>query len=148
VGCRLEGLMAHLKLFTDGACRGNPGEAAIGLVLKDENGKTLATRHRYLGHTTNNVAEYRGLIDGLQLVKEFAPSALDIYMDSKLVVEQVNNRWRVKDENLRELWAEAQKLIEGLTQVQVQYVPREKNGEADALANQALDEQRAKERRG
>lgn len=133
--------MAHFKLFTDGACRGNPGEAAVGLVLKDEQGKTVEVRHRYLGHTTNNVAEYVGLARGLKLAAEYTPSSLDVYMDSKLVVEQVNGRWKVKDDNLRELWTEVQKLLKTLMKVNLQYVPREKNYEADALANQALDEQ-------
>jgi probable phosphoglycerate mutase len=139
--------MAHLKLFTDGACRGNPGEAAVGLVLKDETGKVLENRHRYLGHTTNNVAEYVGLIRGLKLAAEFTPSELDVYMDSKLVVEQVNERWKVKDTNLRELWSEARKLMNSLPQVRVQYIPRERNIEADLLANQALDEEQGRKRR-
>ena len=137
--------MAHLKLFTDGACRGNPGPSAVGLVLKDETGKVLATRHRYLGHTTNNVAEYVGLVRGLKLASEFAPSALDVYMDSKLVVEQTNGRWKVKDANLRELWTEACKLIATLPQVHVQYIPRERNTQADLLANLALDEEQGRQ---
>jgi ribonuclease HI len=132
--------MIRLQLFTDGACRGNPGEAAVGLVLKDAQGKTVAKQHRYLGHTTNNVAEYVGLIRGLKWAASFTPDSLDVYMDSKLVVEQVNHRWRVKDENLKVLWTEAVHWIASFGQISINYVPREKNMEADALANAALDD--------
>jgi ribonuclease HI len=135
--------MVRMQLFTDGASRGNPGEAAVGLVLKDEQGRTLAARHRYLGHATNNVAEYVGLCRGLRMAAEFGPSELDVYLDSKLVVEQVNGRWRVKDANLHELYLEAQRLMADFAHVNVSYIPRERNMEADALANTALDEHAA-----
>ena len=131
--------MKKLQLFTDGAARGNPGEAALGVLVKDDTGKVLASRHAYLGHATNNVAEYRGLIVGLRLAQELAPDALEVYMDSKLVVEQVNARWKVNDENLRVLCRQARALMGSFAKVSLRYIPREKNMEADALANLALD---------
>ena len=139
--------MAHLRLYTDGASRGNPGEAAVGLVLKDEQGKVLAARHRYLGHATNNVAEYVALARGLRLAAEFAPGELDVYLDSKLVVEQANGRWRVKDENLRVLHSDVLHEMAAFAKIRISHIPRERNAEADALANQALDEEDARRRR-
>lgn len=130
--------MRVLRLFTDGAARGNPGKSGAGVVIEDENGMRLAGRHRYLGEKTNNEAEYLALIDGLRAIQEWKPDRVEIFMDSKLVVEQINNRYRVKEERLKALHDQARALMAGM-QVRVTHVEREKNKGADALANKAID---------
>ena len=130
--------MRLLRLFTDGAARGNPGPAGAGVVIEDENGMRLAGQHRWLGEKTNNEAEYLALIDGLKAVQEWKPDRVEIFMDSKLVVEQVNDRYRIKEARLKALHDQAKTLMAGL-QVRVSHVEREKNKGADALANKAID---------
>lgn len=130
--------MRVLRLFTDGAARGNPGKSGAGVVIEDENGMRLAGQHRYLGEKTNNEAEYLALIDGLRAIQEWKPDRVEIFMDSKLVVEQINNRYRVKEERLKALHDQARALMAGM-QVRVTHVEREKNKGADALANKAID---------
>src|ERR1700730_5706089 len=95
--------MTTLRIFTDGAARGNPGPAGAGVVLEDEQGMRLRGCYRWLGVKTNNEAEYLALIDGLKLAADWKPDRLEIYMDSKLVVEQVNGGYRVKEERLKPL---------------------------------------------
>ena len=127
----------------DGASRGNPGPAAYGAVLRDaDTGAVLAEDGRAIGVATNNVAEYAGLIAGLELAAEVAPDAeVEVRMDSKLVVEQVSGRWRVKHPDLRPLAERAIELAPpGTTYT---WVPRDRNGHADRLANEALDGKRA-----
>lgn len=123
----------------DGGSRGNPGPAAYGAVLKDaETGEVIAEDGTTIGEATNNVAEYAGLIAGLGLAAEFAPEAeIEVRMDSKLVVEQMSGRWKVKHPNMRPLAVEATRLAPfGTTYT---WVPRELNKHADRLANEALD---------
>jgi ribonuclease HI len=133
-----------LRLFTDGAARGNPGPAGLGVVLEDEEGMRLWGGHRYLGTATNNQAEYMALIEGLQEAARWKPGRLEVYMDSQLVVEQLAGRYRVKNSDLRPLHARAQHLLQGFGQAAVMHVPREKNRGADALANRAIDEHNSK----
>jgi ribonuclease HI len=133
-----------LRLFTDGAARGNPGPAGLGLVLEDEEGMRLWGGHRYLGTATNNQAEYLALIAGLQEAARWRPDRLEVYMDSQLVVEQLAGRYRVKSGDLRPLHAEALRLLGGFRESCVRHVPREKNRGADALANRAIDEHKGK----
>jgi ribonuclease HI len=133
-----------LRLFTDGAARGNPGPAGLGLVLEDEQGMRLWGGHRYAGTATNNQAEYLALIDGLQEAARWKPDRLEVYMDSQLVVEQLAGRYRVKNPELRPLHARALALLGSFPDSAVSHVPREKNRGADALANRAIDEYRAK----
>jgi ribonuclease HI len=133
-----------LRLFTDGAARGNPGPAGLGLVLEDDQGMRLWGGHRYLGTATNNQAEYLALIEGLQEAARWKPDRLEIYLDSQLVVEQLAGRYRVKNPELRPLHARALALLGGFADSAVSHVPREKNRGADALANRAIDEYRAK----
>lgn len=123
----------------DGGSRGNPGPAAYGAIVKDaETGEILATKAERIGVTTNNVAEYRGLIAGLELVREVAPEAsLEVRMDSKLVIEQMAGRWKIKHANMRELAIQAKNLVPFGTEFT--WVPRLDNSEADALLNQVLD---------
>jgi ribonuclease HI len=134
--------------FTDGAARGNPGEGGIGVILKDESGNVLATRKKYLGNVTNNVAEYTALIECLQKVSalygetnKFSCSKLVIHSDSELMVRQMNGEYKVKDRTLKELFNEVHKILGSASfEFSIKHVPRGKNKEADALANESIDE--------
>jgi len=128
-----------LRLFTDGASRGNPGNAALGVVIEDEHGMRLRGFHRWLGKMTNNEAEYHALIDGLKAVKDWKPDRVEVYLDSKLVVEQMNGRYRIKAPELVPLHQKASELLREFPDVTVQHVERAKNRGADALANMSLD---------
>jgi ribonuclease HI len=129
-----------LRLYTDGAARGNPGPAGLGVVIEDDKGMRLRGLCRYIGTATNNVAEYLALIEGLTAVSEWAPGRVEVYLDSKLVVEQVRGNYRVKNAALAPLHARALKLIAALPEVEIRHVERAKNKGADALANRAIDE--------
>ena len=132
--------MKVLRLFTDGGSRGNPGPAGLGIVIEDDQGMRLWGGHRFVGRATNNQAEYLALIDGLRKVSEWKPDALEIYMDSELVVKQVSGRYRVRHADLQPLHRQALGLLQGFARVNVSHVPREHNRGADALANRAMDE--------
>ena len=123
----------------DGGSRGNPGNAAYGAVLKDaDTGEVIAERGERIGIATNNVAEYRGLIAGLELYAEHTPGAeLEVRLDSKLVVEQMSGRWKIKHADMKPLALQANRLAPPGTRYV--WVPRAHNAHADALANQALD---------
>ena len=124
----------------DGGSRGNPGPAGYGSVVFDAvTGETLAERAAGLGRATNNVAEYRGLIAGLQAALELGADEVEVEMDSKLVVEQMSGRWQVKHPDMKPLAREAADLIGRLPQVRFSWIPREKNKHADRLANEAMD---------
>lgn len=129
-----------IRLFTDGASRGNPGPAGAGIVIEDEQGMKLQARHRWLGHMTNNEAEYHALIDGLKAAAPWNPERLEVYMDSNLVVQQLNGEFRVKNPNLQLLFKQAIDLLQCFPNRTVRHVEREKNRRADYLANQAIDE--------
>ncbi len=129
----------NLKMFTDGAARGNPGEAGIGAILYDDKGTVLEEYCRYLGCATNNAAEYQALIAGLTIAKKHNPEFLEIYMDSELLVHQLSGKYRVKNEHLAAFHAVAKGLLSGFRKVRIAHVPREKNKEADRLANKAID---------
>lgn len=132
--------MKVLRLYTDGASRGNPGPAGLGMVIEDGEGMRLWGGHRYVGTVTNNRAEYLALIEGLRKVAEWKPDRLEVFMDSQLVVEQVTGRYKVRNADLQPLHRQAQVLLQGFPAVSVRYVPRERNRSADALANRAIDE--------
>lgn len=129
-----------LILRTDGAARGNPGPAALGIVIQTEGGEVVASEKAYLGRLTNNQAEYRALIAGLKAVAIYEPAVVLVKMDSELVVKQMRGEYRVKAPDLLPLYQEARRLVAGLPRVQFTHVPRAENHLADALANQALDE--------
>ena len=133
-----------LRLRTDGASRGNPGHAAVGVVIEDDEGVKLRTFHRYIGVATNNEAEYQALIDGLKAVTEWKPARVEIFLDSKLVVEQVKGQYRVKDAKLQPLHQRVKDLLESFGQWEIRHVERENNKGADKLANMALDERAKK----
>ena len=132
--------MKVLRLYTDGAARGNPGPAGLGVVIEDDKGLRLRGLCRYIGTATNNVAEYLALIEGLTAVSEWKPDRVEVYLDSKLVVEQVRGNYRVKNAALATLHARALKLTAALPEVEIRHVERAKNKGADALANRAIDE--------
>ncbi len=124
----------------DGGSRGNPGPAGYGAVVRDaDTGEVLAERAAALGTTTNNVAEYQGLLAGLRAAAELNPSAVEARLDSKLVVEQMAGRWKVKHPALQPLAGEAAALVRALRNVRFTWVPRAQNGHADRLANEAMD---------
>lgn len=130
-----------LLLHTDGGARGNPGPAAIGWVLYDEHERIIAEGGDYVGETTNNVAEYEGLIRGLAAAKEHGASELDVYMDSELVVKQVRGEYSVKAEHLKELRNRAHEALGCFPKKSINHVRREhhRQSRADALVNEVLD---------
>lgn len=124
----------------DGGSRGNPGPAGYGAVVHDaDTGELLAERKEAIGRDTNNVAEYQGLIAGLQAAAEAGADTVHVRMDSKLVVEQMSGRWQVKNEALRRLVREAAALRNRFAEVTFEWIPRERNKHADRLANEAMD---------
>lgn len=125
--------------MVDGAARGNPGEAGCGAVVFDEAGTVLAELHRYLGHNTNNVAEYEGLLMGLEGVLRLGGKKLRIESDSQLLVRQVNGLYRVKDEKLKVLHQQALSLLHRLDAYRILHIGREQNRMADRLANRGID---------
>ena len=132
----------RLIVEADGGARGNPGPAGYGAVVIDPGtDEVLAERAEGLGVTTNNVAEYRGLIAGLRAAQELGAIDVEVRMDSKLVVEQMSGRWKVKHPAMQPLAREAAELVREIGQVTFRWVPRERNRRADALANQAMDAQ-------
>lgn len=126
-------------LYTDGGARGNPGPAGVGVVLCDENGEVLAEVARSIGTATNNVAEYAALIAGLELALERGVSQIDCFLDSELVVAQLQGRWKIKNDRLRGLAIEAQGLLGRFASARLHHVRRARNERADRLANQAMD---------
>lgn len=128
-----------LRLFVDGASRGNPGPAGLGVVVHDGRGRVLAEVADYLGETTNNVAEYRALLRGLQEAGERGGTDLEIFADSDLLVRQINGSYRVKSAHLAPLYQEALHALRAFPRWRIEHVPRGRNGAADALANGAID---------
>lgn len=128
----------------DGGSRGNPGPAGSGAVLIDsETGSVLAEIAMFIGVATNNVAEYRAVLAAVEVANEIAPEAeLLVRMDSKLVVEQMSGRWKVKNEGMQDLFQSMQKSI-GSRKISFEWIPREQNGKADALANEAMDAEKS-----
>lgn len=130
-----------LHLFSDGGSRGNPGQAAIACILEDPVSGTVLTEHfERIGEETNNVAEYRALIKGLELARAFQPNRLIAHLDSELVVKQVNGEYKVKMPTLQPLVDEVRELAAELPDVVFVHIPRGDNHRADALVNRALDE--------
>jgi ribonuclease HI len=127
------------RLSTDGGARGNPGPAAFGYVLEAEDGTVLAAHGETIGVATNNVAEYRGLIAGLEKALELGVDEVEVVSDSELVVKQMRGEYRVKNAALRELSLEAARLGRRLRRVSYRAVRREHNELADRLVNEALD---------
>ncbi len=132
-----------LQAFTDGASRGNPGEAGIGVIIRDGSGKVLLTISGAIGTTTNNVAEYTALRALLKAMKRFPCTALVVHSDSELMVRQMRGEYRIKDPAMKREHARAQRLIASLPcTIEVRHIPREQNADADLLANAGIDGRR------
>ena len=131
---------AVIKLYTDGACRGNPGSGGAGAVLIDANGNTVAMFRKYLGLCTNNEAEYRALILGLEEALKIQYRRLRIFMDSELLVKQINGQYQVKSSHLKALMRDVKILLSSLDEYTVEHIGRSYNQMADQLANEAIDE--------
>ncbi len=134
-GARPEHIVAHV----DGGARGNPGPAGYGVVIQDDQGKSIAEFSRYLGHRTNNFAEYSGLIAALTYAVEHQHSALRVLSDSELIVRQMNGVYKVRSPDLRPLYDQARVLARRLKWFRIEHVRREQNARADRLANDAMD---------
>lgn len=136
-------MQEKIIVFTDGGSRGNPGKAGVGVFVVDENNKEVARLHKYLGLKTNNEAEYMALNLALNYLKEnlTKPTTLTFKLDSKLVVEQMNKNWKIKESRLLSLAEENWKILNSLplSTYEIKYIPREENKMADMLANQAMD---------
>ncbi|HEX6906592.1 MAG TPA: ribonuclease HI family protein [Terriglobales bacterium] len=130
-----EYLVAHI----DGGARGNPGPAGYGVVLEDQNGRRVAGLSQYLGHRTNNYAEYSGLLAALQYALEHGPKALKVISDSELMVRQIKGVYKVRNAALQELYQKAHQMMRQLQWFEIGHVLRESNREADRLANEAMD---------
>lgn len=136
--------MGKIKIFTDGAARGNPGPSAIGVIIEADGSKK--TYREFIGYATNNEAEYKALIFALKKVKliygklKSKKLSLECYLDSELVVKQLNHKYKVTEENIQKLFLLVWNLSIDFQEVKFFYIPREKNTEADRLANLALDE--------
>ena len=129
----------YLVAYTDGGARGNPGPAGYGVVIEDEVGRPVANLSEYLGKQTNNYAEYSGLLAALHYALRHGFKALKVVSDSELLVKQINGQYKVSSPTLKELNQSAMKLIDQLDCFEIKHVLREKNREADRLANIAMD---------
>ncbi|MEL7087003.1 MAG: ribonuclease HI family protein [Planctomycetota bacterium] len=130
----------HCTIHIDGGARGNPGPAGVGVVIQDTaNDKYLYEAGYYLGEATNNVAEYNGLIKGLEVANELGAKRILVVSDSELMVKQINGQYRVKAENLKPLYQDAVKLLGRFGKWEMTHTRRENNKLADQLANRAMD---------
>ena len=126
-------------VHTDGAARGNPGPAAIGVVIEDEDGRSIYEASRAIGVRTNNEAEYQALITALEYLKDVRPSEAEFRLDSELVVRQLTGQYKVKEPRLQSLHARVTMLLNAVPKYEILHVRREQNTRADELANEALD---------
>lgn len=129
----------RLTVHVDGGARGNPGPAAIAAVVSDPDGQVVFEAHETIGRATNNVAEYRALILGIEKAAELGATEIELVGDSELVVKQVRGEYRVKDAGLKPLHSAAQQALGNFAEWQIRHVKRDQNAAADALVNQALD---------
>ncbi len=129
----------ELTIYSDGASRNNPGEAGAGVYIMPAGGEPVRIA-RYLGQTTNNIAEYTAAILGLEYAVKQGATRVRLLADSELLVKQLNGQYRVKNEGLKPLYLKVKQLIAAVGAVEVQHIPRAMNKEADALANKAIDE--------
>lgn len=131
--------MSRLTVNVDGGARGNPGPAAIGVVVRDDGGGVLEEVGEKIGETTNNVAEYRALLKGIELAAALGGSELELVGDSQLVVRQVEGRYKVKNAGMKELHEEVKRALRGFDSWSIRHVRRKENADADRLVNEALD---------
>lgn len=131
--------MKKMITFTDGGARGNPGPAAIGVVIKDDQDHVIEMFGKYIGEATNNVAEYSALLAAVERARALSATHLTCYMDSELVVKQMRREYKVKNEHLARLFVKIWNVVQGFERVDFKHVRREKNKDADAQVNAALD---------
>jgi len=131
--------LKKVVIYADGASRGNPGLAAIGVTIKDEQGRLVAAISRRIGRTTNNQAEYRAIIAALEEAAKLGAEEAEVNLDSELVVKQVNGKYRVRKATLKPLYQRVKQLQSLLHNSTITYIPRQQNTEADNLANMALN---------
>lgn len=129
----------EVTIYTDGGARGNPGPAGIGVVIYDEKGKLIDQHSKFIGTTTNNQAEYKALIFGLQKAKNLDAKEVKCFLDSELVVRQLIGQYKVKDKDLKPLFAKILRLTNKFDSVTFKYIPREENKLADKLVNLAIN---------
>ncbi len=132
--------MSKIIAYTDGASRGNPGDAGIGILFVDEQDNVVKEIHEYIGKATNNVAEYTAMLKALKVALEMNFREIDIISDSELMVKQIKGEYKVKNEGLKPLYRKACKLLKGFRNFTFQHVRREHNKRADELANRGIDE--------
>jgi len=132
-------IMKKLIIYTDGGARGNPGPSGIGVAIYDATRQPLAEVSEYLGEATNNQAEYRAVIAALKKAADLGGEELEFYLDSELVVKQLNREYKVKNKDLAPLFLNIHNLSLSFKKITYRHVPREENQEADRLANEAMD---------
>lgn len=130
----------HLQIYSDGGSRNNPGLAAFAYLIYGESGEVLEQRGDFLGIATNNFAEYKGLLAALEASLKYQPTEIACFLDSELIVKQLNGEYRVKDENLKKIYFEIKDILQKLGKVSFKHIPREKNKIADKMVNRTLDE--------
>ena len=136
----VRGPTPRLRLYSDGAARGNPGPSGAGAVLVEPGGQVVAKVGKFLGTQTNNYAEYMGLLIGLRHARSLGAKEIEIFADSELLIRQLGGRYQVKSLSLRPLYEEAVKLLNEFSRVKLVHVPREMNSAADEMSNRAIDE--------
>lgn len=128
-----------LIIFTDGGARRNPGHAGIGVVIKSLSHEVIESYGRYIGETTNNQAEYKALISALEKASEMKAEEVQCFLDSELLVKQLNHEYKVRDADLAPLFLRVWNLLHNFKKISFQHIPREKNKEADKMVNEAID---------
>ena len=134
------GATPRLQVYSDGAARGNPGPSGAGAVLIEPGGQVVAKVGKFLGHQTNNYAEYMGLLLGLKQARALGAKEIEVFADSELLIRQLGGRYQVKSPSLRPLYEEAVELLKAFSRVKLVHVPREMNSAADEMSNRAIDE--------
>lgn len=140
--------MNKLNLYIDGAARGNPGPAGIGIVISDANGKVVDTISKFLGETTNNIAEYTALIFAMEEARNRNAKEITINTDSQLLAKQLGGEYKVKSSALKDLYEKVNGLLASFDEVRINQIDREKNKEADELANIAIDKSAKRKKAG
>jgi ribonuclease HI len=130
----------RVRVYSDGAARGNPGPSGAGAVLVEPSGQIVDRLGKFLGVRTNNYAEYMGLLLGLKRARDLGVREVEVFTDSELLIRQLGGRYQVKSSSLRPLYEEALKLLNGFSRVKLVHVPREMNSAADEMSNRAIDE--------
>jgi ribonuclease HI len=137
---RAAGVRDKVRVHIDGAARGNPGPAGVGVLILGADGEVVERLHRFIGEATNNVAEYQALLLALERALEHGYTDLEVRSDSELLVRQIQGRYQVKNPGLRPLYAAARERLAAFRHFHIRHVPREENAEADRLANRGIDE--------